>query len=47
MSKGQDRYKKGMPMTELETLIKSTDIEWIDDAVLEGLAHKKYSNRIL
>ena len=27
MSKGQDRYKKGMPMTELETLIKSTDIE--------------------
>lgn len=27
MSKGQDRYKKGMAMTELETLIKSTDIE--------------------
>lgn len=27
MSKSQDRYKKGIPMTELETLIKSTDIE--------------------
>ena len=28
MAKGQERYKKGMPMTELETLIKSTDFEW-------------------
>ena len=27
MAKGQDRYKKGMPMTELESLIKSTDFE--------------------
>ena len=27
MAKGQERYKKGMPMTELETLIKSTDYE--------------------
>ena len=27
MSKGQDRYKKGMPMTELESLIKTTDFE--------------------
>ena len=27
MAKGQERYKKGMPMTELETLIKSTDFE--------------------
>ena len=27
MSKTQDRYKKGMPMTELETLIKNSDFE--------------------
>ena len=27
MSKTQDRYKKGMPMTELESLIKNTDFE--------------------
>ena len=27
MAKNQDRYKKGMPMTELETLIRTTDIE--------------------
>ena len=27
MAKGQERYKKGMPMTELESLIKSTDLE--------------------
>jgi len=27
MSKGQDRYKKGMPMTDLEALIKTTDFE--------------------
>ena len=28
MAKGQDRYRKGMPMTELESLIKSSDLEW-------------------
>ena len=28
MSKTQDRYKKGMPMTELESLIKNTDFDW-------------------
>lgn len=27
MQKTQDRYKKGMPMTELELLIKTTDLE--------------------
>jgi hypothetical protein len=27
MSKSQDRYKKGMPMNELESLIRTTDLE--------------------
>ena len=27
MQKGQERYKKGIPMTELETLIKSAEFE--------------------